>query len=112
MTGQTFGSALPHPWALVKFGSNQPNGRRPGTTVAYLTDIENATHFLGGLVEHYRARDEPYARWHYRYKKAKLIPKTDVLYIFGHTDKSPHHGPSDADVRRARKTIPKTTEEK
>jgi hypothetical protein len=106
-TPQTFGSALQRPWVLVVFGSDQPNGRRPSTSVAYLTDDEG-TCYLGGLVEFYRSREETTARWHYRYKHAKRIPKDEVLHIFPVTDKSKWGGPTLKEVRRARKAIPKT----
>lgn len=99
---QTFGSALTFPWALVKFGSNQPNGRRPGTTVAYLTDDEG-DHYLGGYVEYGRDRC-----WHYRYQRAKRIPKTDVLHIFNRIMKTSYGGPTPKEIRVARKAVPIT----
>jgi hypothetical protein len=102
MTRQTFGSALLRPWALVKFGSNQPNGRRPGTSVAYLTDDEG-DHYLGGYVEFGRDRC-----WHYRYQHAKRIPKSDVLHIFWTMSKSSYGGPRPAELISARKAVPVT----
>jgi hypothetical protein len=107
MTRQTFGSALACPWALVIFGSNAPNGRRPATTVAFLTDDEG-DHYLGGLVEHYRDTNEPSARWHYRYRHAKRIPKEEVLHIFNVASKSPWGGPSKQAISKAKKAIPIT----
>jgi hypothetical protein len=114
---QTFGSALRCPWALVRFGSNSPVGRRPGTSVAYLTDDEG-DHYLGGLVEFYRKRNTlspggswNTPRWWYRYKHAKRIPKSDVLHIFPLDDKSPLGGPLKAEIRRARLALPVTEEE-
>ena len=122
-TPQTFGSALKTPWALVVFGSNAPIGKRPGTTVAYLTDDEG-DHYLGGLVGFYRKRatlklvdgryvttdpGDPRACWHYRYQHARRIPKSELLHVFPHTDKSKWGGPTEADVRRARKALPVTT---
>jgi hypothetical protein len=117
MTNQVFGSALRQPWALVVFGSNAPTGKRPATTVAYLTDDEG-THYLGGLVEHYRrsARHvkgvliagDPSARWHYRFRYNKRIPKEDVLHIFLSTIKNAWGGPSMSQIRAARKALPVT----
>jgi hypothetical protein len=109
-TRQTFGSALKRPWALVRIGCNCPIGRRPATEVVYLTDDEG-DHYLGGVVSFYRGKDEPAKRWHYSYKSAKRIPKSDVLHIFPHSTKSPWGGPDEVDVRRARKALPVTTEE-
>lgn len=104
---QIFGSPLRRPWALVKFGSNAVPRKRPCTTIAFLTDDEG-DHYLGGLVEFYRGRDDPTHRWHFRYKHAKLIPKADVLHIFALETKNPFIGPSKEMVRRARKALPVT----
>jgi hypothetical protein len=104
---QIFGSSLRRPWALVRFGSNSPVGRRPATTIAYLTDDEGS-HYLGGLVEFYRRRDEPTFRFHFRYQNPKRIPKGDVLHIFAIENKSCHYGPSKAEIRRAREALPIT----
>ena len=109
MTEQTFGSALRHPWALVTYGYPVPGRRRP-TRVAYLTDDEK-THYLGGVVEFFRGKDEPRPRWHYLYKRAKRIPYSDVLYRFPITDKSKWGGPSTREIRRAKKALPVTPAE-
>jgi hypothetical protein len=102
---QTFGSALLCPWALVQFGSNAPVGRRPGTTIVYLTDDEG-DHFLGGAVW-YSKRDR---RWLYRFKHAKRYPKPEILYFFPLTTKNAHGGPSPAMIARARAALPRRTE--
>lgn len=110
MTGQTFGSALERPWALVKFGSNQPNGRRPGTSVAYLTDDEG-DHYFGGFVEYRRSVDHAsYKCWHYRYRHSKEIPKSNVLHIFNSTNKSKFGGPGPKEISEAKKAVPITEE--
>jgi hypothetical protein len=101
---QIFGSALAHPWALMIYGSNAPIGRRPGTSVVYLTDDEG-DHYLGGEV-HFSRR---YGRWLYRYLHAKRISKDKVLHIFPVTTKSPHGGPWPAMIARARAALPKRT---
>lgn len=121
---QIFGSSLKRPWALVVFGSNAPIGKRPGTSVYFLTD-DCGDHYLGGAVEYYAKRAklklvdgryvtvqqaEP-ARWHYRYTHAKRIPKSDVLHIFAIENKSPFVGPSKDWIRRARKALPITAAE-
>jgi hypothetical protein len=102
-TDQTFGSALTHPWALMIFGSNAPEGRRPGTSVVYLTDDEG-DHYLGGEV-HYSRR---YGRWLYRYLHAKRIPKDKVLHVFPLTTKNAYGGPPLAMIARARAALPIT----
>jgi hypothetical protein len=108
-TRQTFGSALQRPWALARIGCNCPIGRRPATEVVYLTDDEG-NHYLGGVVSFYRGKDEPAKRWHYSYTNAKRILKSDVLHVFPHTNKSKWGGPTEAEVKRARKALPITAE--
>jgi len=102
---QTFGSALLCPWALVLYGSNAPVGRRPGTSIAYLTDDES-DHFLGGEV-FYSKRDR---RWFYRYKHAKKFGKDKVLHIFPITTKNAQGGPPSAMIARAKSQLPRRTE--
>lgn len=122
---QIFGSALARPWALVKWGGNQPNGRRPGTTVAYLTDpIKDAdgiiTGYDGGLVEFYRkaayhtgplnARvlvpGEPYASWHFRYQRPRRFD-LDAICSWFPCGKSRDAGPSESMIRAAKRLVPK-----
>lgn len=129
MTKQIFGSALSRPWALVKWGGDQPNGRRPSTAVAYITDpIKNAageiTGYDGGLVEFYRkaayhtgplnARrmipGEPNARWHFRYQRARTFSVDDVCTWFP-CGKSRDDGPTQAMVRAAKLLVPKNRDE-
>jgi hypothetical protein len=105
MSGQIFGSALRYPWALVKHGSNQPNGRRPGSSVAYLTDDEG-DHYLGGFVWYERRRGQ----WFYRYAHARKLPKSDVLHIFPN-GKSRTDGPSAAQIALAKRAVPKSRDE-
>jgi hypothetical protein len=124
MSKQTFGSALSRPWALVKWGGNQPNGRRPSTTVAYLTDpIKDGdgtiTGYEGGLVEFYRrgayhtgprtARvlvpPEPFACWHFRYQRPRTFAASDVCEFFP-CGKSRDAGPAESMIRAAKKRVP------
>jgi len=130
MSKQVFGSALARPWALVKWGGNQPNGRRPSTTVAYLTDPikgeEHITGYEGGLVEFYRKRarlkavrdennkflrydtiepEDPSARWHFRYQKPRTFTLDDICEFFP-CGKSRDAGPSESMVRAAKKRVP------
>lgn len=122
---QTFGSALSRPWALVKWGGNQPNGRRPSTAVAYLTDPikdadGNVTGYDGGLVEYYRIATklhrnplggfgtipgEPFAQWHFRYNKGRQFAVEDICTIFPN-GKSRGQGPAQSQVRDAKKRVP------
>jgi len=109
MTGerQFFGSSLRQPWALVVFGSNAPYGKRPATSVAYLTDDEGE-YYLGGLVEFRRDRSDVCSTWHFRYKNAKRIDKADVLHRFGSTNKGKFGGPHKTEIARARRALPVT----
>jgi len=107
MTHQFFGSSLRQPWALAQFGSNQPNGRRPGTSVVYLTD-QDGEFYLGGYVEFFRLRGEGFSRWHFRYKKAKRIAKSEIFSFFPNTGKGTSDGPTLAQVRAAKKQVPVT----
>lgn len=59
-------------------------------------------------MEFYRSRNEPTARWHFRYTNSKRIAKADVLHIFASTNKSKYGGPTERDVRAARKALPVT----
>lgn len=123
---QIFGSALERPWALVCWGGFQP-GQRPRATVVYLTD-DCGDHYEGGLVEFYRKRatlkavrdlsgkiirydtKEPgdtCQRWHFRFKRSKTIRKSEVLHIFPNW-KSRDAGPSQAQVKAAKRALSKT----
>lgn len=106
---QIFGSSLRQPWALVKRGDKDTPGKRPGTSVAYLTD-RDGDDYLGGYVEHYRARNEAFARWHYRFKAARRFAAHDVVALFPNP-KSRGAGPTERQVRAAkRKLTPNQTE--
>lgn len=106
-TNQVFGSALRQPWALMIYGSNAQVGRRPASSVVYLTDDEG-DHYLGGEVAYYRKRMAPAARWYYRYQKAKRIPKDQVLHRFPSDNKGYFGGPSSTEIARARRALPVT----
>jgi hypothetical protein len=104
---QIFGSALRQPWGLMVHSSTAPEGRRPATSVVYLTDDEG-DYYLGGEVMHWRSLGDTRARWHYRYKHAKHIPKTAVLHVFASMSKSPYKGPTPTEIRQVKKTLPVT----
>lgn len=111
MTKQVFGSALVRPWALVKWGGNQPNGRRPSTTVAYITDpIRDAggaiVGYEGGLVEFYRDKADTWARWHFRYQRPRRFAIDDICAWFP-CGKPRDLGPSQTMVKAAKKLVPK-----
>jgi hypothetical protein len=118
MSKQTFGSALKQPWALARHGANQAPGRRPGTSIVYLTDDEGDS-YLGGYVWFGRSsrvdvdgyhRDR-YPCWHYRYKHQRRIAKAEVLHIFRSTDKSKFGGPTPGEIRTVKKALPVTPRE-
>lgn len=107
---QIFGSALPRPWALVKWGGNQPNGRRPSTTVAYLTDAIKdetgaVTGYDGGLVEFYRRKPDPVPLWHFRYSRPRAFALDDVCEFFN-CHKSRNDGPMAGEIKAAKKRVP------
>lgn len=111
MSKQIFGSALTRPWALVKWGGDQPNGRRPSTTVAYLTDpikdeAGTVVGYDGGLVEHYRPRSEPRAGWHFRYKRPRKFSAADIC-CFLSAGKARDPGPTQWEIKQAKKAVPK-----
>lgn len=115
---QIFGSALKQPWALVKWGGDQPNGRRPSTAVAYLTDpIKNdageIVGYEGGLVEYCRYRITTAAgryewesmQWHFRYRRPREFSVSDICEFFPNS-KSREDGPVQAQIRAAKRRVP------
>lgn len=111
MTKQIFGSSLSRPWALVKWGGNQPNGRRPSTTVAYLTDpIKNEAGeiagYEGGIVEFYRKKPDPFAQWHFRYTRPRKFLLGDVCEFFMGCGKGRSQGPPQSEVRIVKQRVP------
>lgn len=101
---QIFGSSLRQPWALVKHGDKDTPGKRPGTSVVYLTDRDGEDFYLGGFVEFYRARNEPFARWHYRYKAARRFAAHDIVALFPNP-KSRDAGPAQSQVRAVKRKL-------
>lgn len=104
MNKQFFGTSLMFPWALVKYGPSTP-GQRPSSAVAYLTDREDGG-FLGGYVAFYCAKNDLFPRWHHIYKNPKHFADSDILFIFPNM-KQRHDGPNVAQVRKAKRDLPK-----
>lgn len=123
MQKQIFGSALNRPWALVKWGGNQPNGRRPSTAVAYLTDpVKDAggtiVGYEGGLVEYVHTKvPDPSSvlgkrgwrwgpqQWEFRYSRPRGFAASDVCEFFPN-GKSRDQGPAQSQIRAAKKRVP------
>jgi hypothetical protein len=124
---QHFGSALVCPWALVMWNAGSSAGRRPATTVAYITD-DCGDHYLGGLVEFYRKRSTVKAvrdeagkivrydtategdgmpLWHFRFTRERRILKGNVVSFFPN-GKSRQDGPTKAQIAAAKRAVPKT----
>jgi hypothetical protein len=92
-------TALKNPWALVQFGGAPAGSKRPGTSVAFLTE-EAEDYFVGYLLTLEPNRTIGGHEWCSRYDHARRIPKAKVLHVFPRQ-------PGAWEIHEARRAVPK-----